>query len=64
LNNKEMPIVYACLINRNNTVVFEAMARAQPNSMKRYVENAGPKFEMYGQSSMQLSDELALDYCN
>ena len=47
-----MPIVYACLINRNNVVVFEGMSRAQPNSMKRYVENAGPKFEMYGQSSM------------
>ena len=59
-----MPIVYACLINRNSTVVFEAMARGQPTTMKRYVENATSKFEMYGQSSMQLSDELALDYCN
>jgi len=35
-----MPIIYACVVNRNGTVVVEGMSSDLPTSMKRYVVNA------------------------
>ena len=59
-----MPISYACLINRNGTVIFEGSSSQAPGSQKRFVELKFPQFGLYKQSSMDISDELALDYSN
>ena len=59
-----MPILYACVCNRNGTVIFEGTSSSSQGSQKRFVELKFPSFGVYKQSCLAINDELALDYSN